>query len=264
MLYFLKKIFFVVFLPFVLVKSSYAQSESLNIEHLMESVAEIWIANTWPREQPTQASQSSGFFITENLLVATYHSLAEGLAKGNPIGIRTSSTVDSGFVVVSEPSSDLVIIKTLKNHYRPVTLGQAADIHKGDNIFTIGSPQAELGTVYEGILLSKIGSRLGSEVLFTTIPSLSGSSGSPIFSRDLETVVGIHWGKTREDDLVHIEEGTNTVISVNKLRIFIKRNKEVLERATGMKIGRSLYFRVRESKRSYDFYKKRIELCTLY
>ncbi len=275
------KIFFAVFLSFVLVKSSYAQSESLNIEHLMESVAEIWIANTWPREQPTQASQSSGFFITDNLLVASYHDLAEGLAKGNPIGIRTSSTMgseiivmedpngirppsnmQSGFVLMSDPASDLVIIKTLKNLYQPVTLGQTTDIHKGDDILTIGSPQAEFGTVYEGILLSKIGSKSGSELLTITAPSRPGSSGSPVFSKDLGTVVGVVLGKASTDvDVLQIKEGTTQVIPVNKLRNLIERYRGVLKQATGGEIPRDLYSRALESKQSYDFYAEEIILC---
>lgn len=227
--------------PFVFLFSlqGFSTEESFSsVEALKASTVDVFVKNFLDGS----ITSGSGFFITENLLVTNYHVVKGSFVQS--VVIRTQSmSEDVGSVLVTSPENDLAIIKTSKSHYKPVTLGNSTDVNRGEGVFFIGSSNGNFGTVSEGVVASKI----GGEFLSTTTPSFNGASGSPLFSKNLRTVVGVLLGSNHKS----VREGTAFIISVDRLKVLIEENKRVLERATGIRIDPTLYERSLE--KGYDF-----------
>lgn len=216
-----------------------AEDNFSGIEALKASTVDIFA-----KSSGESVVRGSGFFITENLLVTNYHLVRGSL--NSLIFIRTQSLFeDTGSILVTSPERDLAIIKTSKNHYKPVPLGDSTDIHRDEVVFFIGSPNGQSGTVSEGVVVSKI----GDQFLWTTNPTSDGASGSPLFSKDLRTVVGILSGSNSEGG----GEQSALIISVDRLRALIEKNKGLLERAADIRIGHTLY--ERSLPQGYDFFR---------
>lgn len=220
-----------------------AENQFSSIENLKKSTAQVWVS-----VGEGKGGIASGFFITENLLVTNYHVVA---GSDMPfVVLRTEHGGDDiGEILVTEPRSDLAIIQALfVNNHQPVTLGDSTDINRGDNVFSIGSPEGQFGTVLRDDVISKI----GGEFFWTSALGRIGESGSPMFSEDLGTVVGIHMGSGRFFWGETFVSG-RYAISVDRLKVLIEKSRETLENATGVGIDNTLY--ERSLPQGYDFHR---------
>ena len=160
----------------------------------------------------------SGFFIDKNLLVTNYHVVED--AEDGVVSLKTQGGIeDAGKVVVTDEESDLAIIRTLRSDYTALEMGSDVGLKMGDEIFVIGSPEGLGGTLSQGIISAQ---RRGDRLQITA-PISSGSSGSPVFSKDFK-IIGI--------SVSYMPEGQNLnfAIPVSKLRELIRKNKVALER----------------------------------
>ncbi len=221
----------------------------------------------------------SGFFIADNLLVTTLHNFErkspEKLEK-DWLRVYTQGKRDYGEVLLVDPSSDLVIIKTQRSDYTPLSLGSDSDIfprHRG--VFRIRyrisrpeflSPEREnfifnwIAKRNNSIIESaSIGMRIGNEVfrinapLFTGPPSkMNILGGTPIFSDTLERVIGVMMSP-------HYAQPSKLLfaIPIHRLKNLIAENKERLVIAGGLGFDRISPERV--SERTLDFDVKIVE-----
>ncbi len=222
----------------------------------------------------------NGFFITKNLFVTNYHVIEELVDITNESTVRRSQYVevitprkigdvervdwidrllqyppwlgmrDLGRVLVVDPKNDLAIIKTLRDDYKPLTLGSDRDIIRGERAFLmsyISPPEDPTQKTKRASLITDvldflnyrkervlaegfIGMRIGNKIFRTTTPSVEGKSGSPLFSKDFK-VIGVLQGGISSVD------STNTFsIPIHKLKILIEENQEFLEREGEMRL----------------------------
>ncbi len=220
-----------------------SENEISNIADLNVSIAEIFIENLSKKN----ISRATGFFIAENLLVTAYHIVAK--SDNSFVNVQTQSGVkDVGEILVTDPKNDLALIKTSKNNYQKVTLGSSINLNRNESVFILRSSNGYFSSVLGGDIISNI----RGEFFLTTIPAGGGTSGTPIFSKDLQTVVGILLGQTPLEGLV-VKRGFAFGVSVDKLKLLIRENKAVLRKALGTKINRTLYGG--SLKDRYDFYR---------
>lgn len=239
--FFFKLIFlFILFLSISFEMSFAGSLPSSDIETSIGKVRERYMSLFWA------APVGSGFFITKNLFITNYHIIQD--SPKQEVRIESSLGRDVGLIVAIDTENDLTIIKTSRSDHRPVTLGHSIDINRGEEVMIVQPFRRRYSAVQEGVVLS----RVGGEFLSTEAPSFSGMSGSPVFSKDLGTVVGIvsfgfNFGRPV------IKENTTVAISVDKIRAFIEKNRTLLEEVTGERIDSRLYERSLE--KGYDFSK---------
>jgi S1-C subfamily serine protease len=129
----------------------------------------------------------SGFFTSENGLVATNAHVIEGATKVIRRWQGKGGTADR--IVKFSPRFDLVLLQTSFSPPPAVKLGDSEFITVGEEIVALGSPYGLEGTVSTGII-SGIRSMDGIKYLQITAPISPGSSGGPIFNTN-GVVVGI-------------------------------------------------------------------------
>ncbi|MDE0151684.1 MAG: trypsin-like peptidase domain-containing protein [Bdellovibrionales bacterium] len=165
----------------------------------------------------------SGFFISDNLLATNYH-VVQGAKNGIVFFVTPQKTEGAGLIVAVDPENDLAIIKTVKNNFKALRMGNSQNVKMGDDVFVIGSPEGLTGTLSKGILSAK----RGDGILQITAPISSGSSGSPVFSKNFE-VIGIATA------VLTTGQNLNFAVSVNKLKALVRKNKITLNQKTDLK-----------------------------
>ncbi len=199
-MYLIKNIFIILFLFFGI--SGYASS----FEEVSKSTATI----------VHDSGLGSGFFISNNLLATNYH-VVQGAKNGIVFFVTQQKIEGAGLIIAVDPENDLAIIKTVKNSFKALRMGNSQNVKMGDDVFVIGSPEGLTGTLSKGILSAK----RGDGILQITAPISSGSSGSPIFSKGFE-VIGIATA------VLTTGQNLNFAVSVNKLKALVRKNKITL------------------------------------
>lgn len=213
--------------------------------------------------------QGSGFFVTENLLVTNYHviesslpewlshrkvgdSIVDGfLFRNIMVQLFTSQGEDVGRVLVIDPKNDLAIIQASRGDYKPLTLERDAEISRGRKIFTIGYPVIAHKPTNPKVMRSvlaegTVGTQMGSELFHMTAFTSKGSSGSPVFSRDLK-VIGIVAGGLSEK----LKGAYAFALPINKLKTLIENHRDFLEREWGVRFYHTYYPTVSERPDKY-------------
>ncbi len=205
----------------------------------------------------------NGFFIATNLLITSYQVIKDdsleqfsspnadanqtvnGEIKNTLVRIASIAKEDVGQVLAIDPQNDLAVIKTAESHYLPIIIGNELDMLRGPNALalfqdynTISKTQFSL-TSYrpQGF----IGAPIGNKLFHTTIPVLPNTNGAPIFSKKGWKVIGMVSGQS-----IRIRPNTpheynqygdfisyTFAVSINRIRAFIERYRDLLERESG-------------------------------
>lgn len=156
---------------------------------------------------------------------AVEDSAVEGLVFDNvTVKIATVQGEDVGRVLIIDWQNDLAIIQTSRDGYKPLVLGRDAEISRGRKIFTIGYPaiahKPKNPNVMKSVLAEgTVGTQLGSELFHMTPFTSKGSSGSPVFSKDLR-VIGIVVGGLSEK----LKSPYAFALPISKLKNFIEND----------------------------------------
>jgi serine protease Do len=144
--------------------------------------------------------QGTGFFITEEGLIATNRHVAEGSAT---LFVATSTGARLlGRVVYSDPHLDLALVKVDGTGFPHLSLADLAAVHPGATVLAVGYPGGGLpGTVTKGIVsaVGKIEHHDGTWIQ-TDVALNPGNSGGPLLDAEGD-VVGITTMKLVETPL---------------------------------------------------------------
>jgi len=127
------------------------------------------------------ATNGSGFFVTDDTLVTNEH-----VVSAHPsVSIRLhDGTQITGYVAARHPSMDLALVRVAGRFVAParLSLGRSAGIRVGQEVFAIGSPLGNEGTVTRGII-SAVRTVEGMTLLQTDAAINPGNSGGPLLDR---------------------------------------------------------------------------------
>ncbi len=230
------------------------------------------------------ARETSGFFITNDLLVTSYHVVEESfMGKHSPNYMTPSNVVDGiavyenipvqvftvlgaslGRVLVVDPKNDLVLIKMPTNRYDFFSLSSNSrmrDIRNKIVLVPLFDPRIPNpdggygdGFIVGGIIKTQIGNELfHAEVGFSSRPMI----GSPVFSHNSE-IMGMVTTKSLEARHSPTDINLNRVVSdifaipSNKLRDLVERHRDFL-RAEGVHLLDEIRYQPSE-KALLDFY----------
>jgi serine protease Do len=144
--------------------------------------------------------QGTGFFITEEGLIATNRHVAEGSAT---LFVATSTGARLlGRVIYSDPHLDLALVKVDGTGFPHLSLVDLAGVHPGATVLAVGYPGGALpGTVTKGIVsaVGKIEHHDGTWIQ-TDVALNPGNSGGPLLDAEGD-VVGITTMKLVETQL---------------------------------------------------------------
>lgn len=127
------------------------------------------------------AVNGSGFFVSDDTLVTNEH-----VVSAHPgVSIRLhDGTQVAGYVAARHPSLDLALVRVAGRFVAParLSLGRSAGIRVGQEVFAIGSPLGNEGTVTRGII-SAVRTVEGMTLLQTDAAINPGNSGGPLLDR---------------------------------------------------------------------------------
>jgi hypothetical protein len=126
-------------------------------------------------------TNGSGFFVTDDTLVTNEHVVSAHPSVSIRLHDGTSLT---GYVAARHPSTDLALVKVAEGFVAParLSLGRSADMRVGQEVFAIGSPLGNEGTVTRGII-SAVRTVAGMTLLQTDAAINPGNSGGPLLDR---------------------------------------------------------------------------------
>lgn len=144
-----------------------------------------------------QDTVGSGFFIAEDLVLTNAHVLC-------PPGERIRAILSDGREIEGTEDRrddwlDIALVRVPGSGARPLPLGDAMDLHTGDRVVFIGTPEGLDFTVHEGIVSHSIRSVMGVAHLQIDANVNSGNSGGPLFDPQ-GRVVGIVTAKVTGAD----------------------------------------------------------------
>lgn len=194
-----------------------------------ESVVKIYCYDFEGQEIAT----GSGFIAFENnVCITNYHVLEDAYS------IKISSSEDRTFavkgVIAYSNEKDIAILELKEAEFKPLSLGDANEIKKGETVTAIGSPLGIKNTISQGILSGRI-MQGDMDILQITAPISSGSSGGALFD-EAGNVVGITFASFKEGQNLNLAIPINEAIALytnnkgNKLKdancIFLENNPE--------------------------------------
>ena len=152
--------------------------------------------------------QGTGFFLTDDGLIATNRHVAEGAT--TLFAVTSSGTRLLGCVIYSDPHLDLAFVKVDGGGYPHLPLAELSTVHPGATVLAVGYPGGGLpGTVTKGIVsaVGKIEHRDGTWIQ-TDVALNPGNSGGPLLDVDgnvigittMKLVAGAAETQTGEDD----------------------------------------------------------------
>ncbi len=233
---------------------------------LRPSVAMVYndIENIW----------RSGFFITENLLVTVDPGLRELINRGRGVEktllrVYAPGKMDYGKILIRDISSDLVIIKTQRSDYTPLSLGRGSDIIRGERAMTIGyrDPYPSkrdifsqkkgpvrnfmtdwIATRRRGVIEEgSVGMRIGNKAFHITSVPFFRSGGGPVFSQGLK-VIGVVMTSSSLSQPPYALLAT----PVHQLKNLIGEGRELLQREGAVGFAHINSERVRERQLDFD------------
>jgi serine protease Do len=130
----------------------------------------------------TTRALGSGFFLTEDGLIATNKHVVEG--ESAAIVVEHSGTRLYAHVIYSDPRLDLALLRVSGAGYPHLTLAAAASVQRGETVIALGNPASGLpGTVTKGIV-SAVGKLHGEpgDWVQTDAAVNPGNSGGPLLN----------------------------------------------------------------------------------
>jgi serine protease Do len=175
-------------------------------------------------------TQGSGFFLTDNGIIATNRHVTEGEASFFVVTATGSRLL--GKVVYSDPSLDLSLVKVDGTGFARLPLADLRSVRPGATVYAIGNPGGGLPESVTRGIVSGIGSVEKHEGTWiqTDAAINPGNSGGPLVDSTGE-VVGIATFKRVGPDGARLE-GLNFALSAQDLINVM--NREVPEAAVGI------------------------------
>ena len=175
-------------------------------------------------------TQGSGFFLTDDGIIATNRHVVEGESSFFVVTSNGSRLV--GKVVYSDPSLDLALIKVDGNGYAHLPLADLVSVRPGATVFAIGNPGGGLPESVTRGIVSGIGhvEKHDGTWIQTDAAINPGNSGGPLVDATGE-VVGIATFKRVGADGSKLE-GLNFALSAQDLINVM--NREIPEASLGI------------------------------
>jgi serine protease Do len=166
--------------------------------------------------------QGTGFFITEEGLIATNRHVAEGSAT---LFVATSTGARLlGRVIYSDPHLDLALVKVDGTGFPHLSLVSISEVHPGAAVIAIGNPGGGLSdTVTRGIV-SGVGDLQDAQGTWiqTDAAINPGNSGGPLLNTKGQVVGLVTKKRIMNDNQVHVDS-INYAISAQDLMGVIER-----------------------------------------
>lgn len=203
----------------------------------------------------------NGFFITNDLLITSYQVIKndsldqyyssnedtnrpineEVTSRNILVRIASIAGEDVGQVLAIDPKNDLAIIKTAEHHYSRLTIGSEQNIVRGPNATVFFQNYNAITKTKFSIIghniAGFIGASIGNKLFHTTIPILPNTRGAPVFSKNGDVIgmisgrpIRIRSNSSREYNQYGDFISYTFAVSVNRLRDFIARHRNLLER----------------------------------
>ena len=145
----------------------------------------------------TEFGQGSGFFVTPNLIVTSFHVIEDAsLIAYKRVGQVQVHAIKS--VRDIDATYDLAILEVPSTQVSPLYIGNSDSVRKGETVYAAGSPHGFEGTFSDGTL-SAIRRDFNINLLQITAPISSGSSGGPVLNGEAE-VIGVATSAFVTDD----------------------------------------------------------------
>lgn len=191
-----------------------------------------------------QLGYGSGFFVQDGLIATNLH-VVEGAHKAYAKVVHQNTRHDIEGYTAIDVETDLVILKvsdTGKVVDRPrLSLGDSANLKRGDTIYAVGNPAGFEGTISDGIISgvrpSDPARGLSHEQIQITAPISPGSSGGAVINENGEvigvSVYGVHSVQpiavpNRQDEqYINLAQNLNFAIPANYLKALLDQSDKV-------------------------------------
>jgi len=164
-----------------------AQSVQSNSEQVGRTVYQRAISSVV--EIRTTSELGSGFIVSPDGLILTNAHVVEGAESTVTVVLHNGQQLSADVVGYDADGRDLAILKVYNQRNLPnLTFARPESIQTGDQVFAIGSPLGETGSLSSGVI-SRILSARG--LIQTDAPINRGNSGGPLLNINAE-VVGVN------------------------------------------------------------------------
>jgi serine protease Do len=228
---------------YYLLKSSHIEvslesTATLGVPHVEAGVTEVSAKRGPRREVPPEELvrraepavvqlvgtevQGTGFFLTEDGLIATNRHVAEG--KSSFFVVTSTGARLLGRVIYSDAHLDLALVKVDGGGFPHLPLAELTQVHPGASVLAVGYPSGGLSaTVTKGIVsaIGKIEHHEGTWIQ-TDVALNPGNSGGPLLDAEGD-VVGIATMKRVESATGGPAEGMNFALSAQDVIDAMKR-----------------------------------------
>ncbi len=158
----------------------------------------------------TERGQGSGFFVEPNgVLVTNHHVVAE--AHEILVKLASGEVFRRAFVLASDPSNDLAILRIEAVDLPVIPLGNSNDLKLAQEVLLLGAPQGLEQSVSNGMISSIRVTETGLRVIQTTAAASPGSSGGPLLNAEGRAIGVLSFSVVQGQNL-------NFAIPVNNVR----------------------------------------------
>ncbi len=205
------------------------EQEQMDLENLAVTVVPCVFLIEVFDVSGSSIGKGTGFAVSADGLVATNHHVVEN---GQTYSLVTSqgAKFDNVEVVVSDPETDLALLKIDAKDLPYLPLAESSKVPIGKRVAVYGSPQGLAGSLSEGIVSASernLSESFPDEeipnkgaLIQTTAPISPGSSGSPLFDAEGKVIGVMTLSVLRKNS-----QGLNFAIPVEALKTMIDHAK---------------------------------------
>ena len=163
-------------------------------------------------------SSGSGFFIdADGIAVTNHHVLKNAMAA--KATLANGKTYDIAGVLYFDRDRDYAVIKVNGSGFDFLKIGDSAAVSGGEVCYAIGSPQGLQNTISNGIISNPSRTDFGGEMIQTTAPISSGSSGGALVNEYGE-VIGVTTAYLESGQNLNFAIPIHTVYNESKLKAY--------------------------------------------
>ncbi|MBO6040737.1 MAG: trypsin-like peptidase domain-containing protein [Oscillospiraceae bacterium] len=163
-------------------------------------------------------SSGSGFFIdADGIAVTNHHVLQNAMAA--KATLANGKTYDIAGVLYFDRDRDYAVIKVNGTGFAALKAGDSAAVSGGEVCYAIGSPQGLQNTISNGIISNPSRTDFGGELIQTTAPISSGSSGGALVNEYGE-VIGVTTLSLEDSQNLNFAIPIHVVCQESKIRAY--------------------------------------------